>query len=97
MTTAVATVFLWVLATYLACGLVFALPFAWVGAGRIDPHAAKGTWGFRLLIIPGATALWPVLLRRWLVGNHQPPEQDDPHRRATRKATRETVKERKSS
>src|SRR5215467_11442759 len=49
---------------YLACGFVFALPFAFLGVGRIDPHASPGSWGFRLLIIPGATALWPILLLR---------------------------------
>ena len=26
----------------------------------------SGTWGFRLLILPGAAALWPLLLLRWL-------------------------------
>lgn len=46
---------------YSAFGLLFAVPFALGGAGRLDPVAAKGTWGFRLLLIPGAVLLWPWL------------------------------------
>jgi hypothetical protein len=51
---------------YLLIGLLFAAYFVTRGAGRLDPVAAQGTWGFRLLILPGATALWPVLLARLL-------------------------------
>lgn len=51
---------------YLAIGVVFAPLFAWRGANVIDQAAAGSTWGFRLMILPGAAALWPILLRRWL-------------------------------
>ncbi len=74
--------------TYLAAGLLFAIPFVLVGAGRIDPHAAHASWGFRVLIIPGTMALWPMLARRWLKGVHEPPEESSPHRRAARKEAR---------
>ena len=67
------------LAIYAAIGFVFAIAFAWKGAGKIDPAAVEGTWGFRLLIIPGAAALWPILARRWLRGEG-PPEECNPHR-----------------
>jgi hypothetical protein len=77
-----AITFLIALGAYLACGLAFAVAFVSLGAGRVDPHAKEGTWGFRLLIIPGAIALWPLLLNRWLHGQHEPPEPRDPHRRA---------------
>lgn len=54
------------LGVYLAIGAVFALGFVTLGVSRID-HAAKGApVGFRLLIFPGATALWPWLLLRWI-------------------------------
>ena len=66
----IAAIFLIGLGVYLACGLVFAIPFAWGGVKKIDPHAAHGSWGFRLLIIPGAMAFWPLLLKRWLGGVH---------------------------
>ncbi|MEZ6017842.1 MAG: hypothetical protein R3F49_22245 [Planctomycetota bacterium] len=66
---------------YLALGLCFAAPFAWRGVGRIDPDAAHGTWGFRVLIVPGATLLWPYLLRRWVTAA-PPPMERTPHKRA---------------
>ena len=56
------------LGVYLGVGVLFAVPFAFVGAARIDPDAAGATLGFRLLILPGAAALWPVLLVRWRRG-----------------------------
>jgi hypothetical protein len=72
------------LGVYLACGFLFALPFVFLGVGRIDPHASHGSWGFRLLIIPGATALWPILLHRWVKGIHKPPEESTGHRSCSR-------------
>jgi hypothetical protein len=69
---------------YLLCGLIFAIPFAIIGAGRIDPHALHGSWGFRILIIPGATLLWPILMRRWMSGMHEPQEERNAHRCAAK-------------
>ena len=52
-----------VLGAYLVCGLLFAIYFV-KNVGRID-HAARGTSIlFRLLLIPGAAALWPFLIAR---------------------------------
>jgi len=73
---------------YLLCGLVFAIPFVLVGVAKIDPHAAHGSWGIRVLIIPGTMFLWPLLARRWLKGVHEPPEENSPHRCAARKEAR---------
>lgn len=78
----IAAALLITLAIYLACGLLFAIPFALVGVKRIDPHAAGGSWGFRLLVIPGTMALWPLLLRRWVAGVKAPPEEWNAHRHA---------------
>lgn len=70
---------------YLLCGLVFAVPFVLIGVKQIDPRAAHGGWGFRVLIIPGTMFLWPLLAQRWLKGVHEPPEENNPHRCAARK------------
>ncbi|HEX8914565.1 MAG TPA: hypothetical protein VF796_19605 [Humisphaera sp.] len=52
-------------AAYAGTGLAFALAFVTVGVGRVDPAARGAPVGFRLAIVPGAAALWPVLLVRW--------------------------------
>jgi len=77
----IAAVFLIWLGTYFSCGLLFAVPFVVKGMRKIDPRAAHSTWGFRLLIIPGTAALWPILIARWLAGIHEPPEECNAHRR----------------
>lgn len=53
-----------VTALYLTLGLAFAFPFALGWAGRLDPVARGGSPGFRLLLLPGATLLWPWLAVR---------------------------------
>ena len=53
------------LGVYLTCGLAFAIPFALVGVKKVDPAATRSSWGFRLLIVPGTVAFWPLLWRRW--------------------------------
>jgi hypothetical protein len=55
-----------VLNVYFGLGLLFAIWFAFVGAQRIDPVAANAGVRFKLLIIPGAAALWPHLLLKSL-------------------------------
>lgn len=79
----IAATFLISLGIYFACGLLFAVAFAWHGVKKIDPHAAHGSWGFRLLIIPGTLAFWPLLLRRWAKGISEPPEESNAHRNAS--------------
>jgi len=74
------------LGVYLLLGLLFALPFVARWVGKLDPAAAKGSWGFRLLIVPGVMAFWPVFVRRLLKGVSQPPMEHNAHRDA---ATRE--------
>lgn len=68
---------------YVGIGLVFGLWFAWRGVQRVDPAAADGTWGFRVLIVPGAAALWPLLLVRVARGG-SPPVERNAHRDAAR-------------
>jgi hypothetical protein len=49
---------------YVAVGLVIGLAFVIFGVTRVQP--ATVTVGARILLLPGATALWPFVLRRWL-------------------------------
>ena len=65
---------------YCLVGALFAAAFVLIGAAKIDPDAVGATWGFRLLIFPGAALLWPVLLLRWVRGA-QPPVERTPHKR----------------
>ena len=71
-------------AIYLAIGAIFAPVFAFWGARRIDPAATTATLGFRILIMPGAVLLWPLLLYRWLRGGTEPPEERNAHRDVAR-------------
>ena len=67
---------------YGALGLVFALCFVTLGVGRIDPSAKGAGVGFRLMILPGAAALWPLLASRWLRRGQAPPVENNAHRQA---------------
>ncbi|MDX2247225.1 MAG: hypothetical protein SF052_10635 [Bacteroidia bacterium] len=53
------------LGLYLLAGLVFGVYFVFKGVEKIDEGAQGTRWGFRLLILPGTIALWPILLRKW--------------------------------
>lgn len=76
----IATLAVQLAGVYVAIGALFAAWFAWRGAGRLDPVARYGSIGFRLLIVPGATVLWPVLLRLLVRGGGAPmtPRHDGP-------------------
>lgn len=66
--------------SYVLAGLLFAVPFVIRGVDRIDPVARGSTWGFRLIVLPGVVALWPLLAVRWMRGT-QPPAERNAHRR----------------
>jgi hypothetical protein len=61
-----AELFVSALTGYACVGFVFALAFLAGGVSRIDGQAAGASLGFRLIILPGVTALWPFLLGRWI-------------------------------
>ncbi|MFN8603434.1 MAG: hypothetical protein U0842_23420 [Candidatus Binatia bacterium] len=69
---------------YLGAGCAFAAWFVVAGVGRIDPAAASAGAGFRVLLVPGAAALWPLLARRLRAGGYGLPEQHDAHTDAAR-------------
>jgi hypothetical protein len=54
------------LGLYLALGLVFGLAFVTRGITRVDAAAEGSGWRFRLLVLPGVAALWPLLAVRWM-------------------------------
>ncbi|MCB9898225.1 MAG: hypothetical protein H6825_09500 [Planctomycetes bacterium] len=81
MPVVVAEIVVWTAAAWLAAGLLFAVPFLAVGAGRIDPLARTGSFGFKLVVLPGVVALWPLLLLRWTRGARAAPGAT-PHDRA---------------
>jgi len=52
------------LALYAATGVAVALAFVTFGVTRVQPMPVSV--GARVLIFPGAAALWPYVLVRWL-------------------------------
>jgi hypothetical protein len=75
-----ANLFVDVLYLYTSFGVAFAVAFVTFGVKRIDSQAIGSSLGFRALIFPGSVAFWPLLLRRWMAGNSEPPEERNPHR-----------------
>jgi hypothetical protein len=71
MTPALADGLLQVMAVYFGVGAVFALVFVCFAVQRLDPAARGMPLAARLLILPGAAALWPLLAWKWL--RRQPP------------------------
>ena len=86
MSEQIAGVIVGVLSIYALIGVVFAIPFALRGVNRIDPVARESTWGFRVMILAGSAALWPLLLKRWVLGQTAPAERNA-HRNAARRPT----------
>jgi hypothetical protein len=60
------TVALLLAGIYVAIGVAFAAVFVAVGIGRVDPVARQAPLGFRLIVMPGCAALWPLMLARWM-------------------------------
>lgn len=53
------------LASYWGCaGALVALAFLTFGIDRIDP-GSRGSYLFRLLLLPATVVFWPVILWRW--------------------------------
>ncbi len=75
-----ANTIVYTLAVYASLGLVFAVPFVWLGVQRVDSEAQGSSIGFRLLILPGVATFWPMFLYRWRRGIAEPPIETNPHR-----------------
>jgi hypothetical protein len=62
----VAAVIIAGIAVYAAAGVVTGLAFVLFGVSRVPPEPASVTVGARVLFLPGAAILWPIVLGRWL-------------------------------
>jgi hypothetical protein len=60
----IAQTIVFMLQVYGGIGLAVAAAFLLFGIDRIDP-AARGTYSFRPVLIPGTVVLWPLVLARW--------------------------------
>jgi hypothetical protein len=54
------------LALYVAAGVAVGIAFVAFGVTRVLPEPMPVTIGARILLFPGAAALWPYVLARWL-------------------------------
>jgi hypothetical protein len=75
-----AKAFVFAIEIYAGLGLIFAVPFVCVGVQRLDSEAEGSGIGFRLLVLPGVAAFWPMFLNRWARGLTDPPVEENPHR-----------------
>jgi hypothetical protein len=78
----------WLVGIYAFIGLLFGLLFVTWGVSRIDPSARGAGVGFRLMVLPGVMALWPLMGRRWLRGMKGPPIESNAHRAFASKESR---------
>jgi hypothetical protein len=62
----VAEVILFAALVYGLCGLAVGVPFVLVGVNRVDEASRGASLGFRLLILPGTVALWPLMAAKWI-------------------------------
>lgn len=71
----VAVLILSVVASYAGAGLLVSIAFVCFAVERVD-HGARGApMAFRIAIIPGCAALWPLILMKWL---RSPPPGERP-------------------
>ncbi len=53
------------LAIYAIAGVATAIAFVSVGLSQVLHPPVPATLGARILLVPGAVALWPYILLRW--------------------------------
>lgn len=63
---AAAVIVLGTIGVYAAVGLVVGTAFVTRGIDRSLDPPADVSLGARILILPGAAALWPYVLKRWI-------------------------------
>lgn len=60
-----ASIFLMLLGMYFAVGVVIGLAFVIIGIRKIDPIADRAPLQVRILFLPGAISIWPIVLYLW--------------------------------
>ncbi|MEO0575609.1 MAG: hypothetical protein AAF004_09105 [Pseudomonadota bacterium] len=68
------------LLAYLAIGVAFSVLFVAFVIDRIDPAARGASLGVRLLLVPGAVLVWPLLVWRWMRSPNGIPAERTPHK-----------------
>jgi hypothetical protein len=76
----IAAISFYILYSYAAAGILFAVAFLWRGVQKVDKQAHGSSLLFRFLLFPGSAVFWPLLLHRWLLAAGEPPEERNPHR-----------------
>ena len=61
-------ILLYGLALYISIGLATAVAFVTMGVTMVT-HASM-TVGARILLLPGATIFWPLIIARWRKARH---------------------------
>ena len=61
----VAGAILYAFVAYALIGVITAIAFVTFGISRVLPRPMPVSLGARILILPGASALWPWILIRW--------------------------------
>ena len=56
---------------YAIVGTIVAIGFLARGIPLVDAAAREAPWSFRLIIFPGVVALWPLILRRWILATRR--------------------------
>ena len=59
-------VLVYIFLAYLAIGVLFSIAFVVKGVDAIDNEAARSPKTFRIVLVPGAILLWPVLIIKWM-------------------------------
>ena len=59
--------FVYVLYAYLIIGFIVAISFCFLRIEKIDEGAIHTGIGFKLLLLPAALLLWPLILKRMLL------------------------------
>lgn len=61
-----------IIGLYLAAGFIFALAFVFFFIGGLDPAAKGMALRIRLMLAPGVTLLWPLMLLKTILRKGPP-------------------------